>query len=293
MKKNRFSEFFKGKGYFVLLFVGVLAIATVALLGSRISTDRNGEGNRVDLNEPNNNIAAGENNNQIANNDSASGQIVNNGQTDNSNDAITNDVAKQNPISNDNLLEFDVFTKEEESGIDLAEASSNSVVAEEQEEQTASVETTGKTVKAEPAPVKLSFNDEDGLSWPVNGNVIMNYSMDHTIYHATLMLYKCNPAIIIDAEVGTEVLAAAKGVVSSIENNEETGLTVTMNIGDGYSLVYGQLKDVKLKVGDKIEEGKVVGFIKEPTRYFIVEGSNLYFKVLKDGETVNPMLYLR
>nr|WP_243456551.1 M23 family metallopeptidase [Mobilitalea sibirica] len=107
------------------------------------------------------------------------------------------------------------------------------------------------------------------------------------------MQYKCNPAIIIDAEVGTEVKAAANGIVSSIDTNEETGLTVTMNVGDGYSLVYGQLEDVSLKVGDKLAEGEVIGIVSEPTKYYSVEGSNLYFQVLENEETMNPMLLLR
>ena len=124
----------------------------------------------------------------------------------------------------------------------------------------------------------------------------MNYSMDHTVYFATLMKYACNPAIIIDAEVGTEVKAAYKGVITSIEpTDEETGYTITMSIGDGYSLVYGQLdaESVTLKVGDLVNEGDVIGKIDEPTKYYTVEGSNLYFEVLANDQTVNPMLLLR
>ena len=117
--------------------------------------------------------------------------------------------------------------------------------------------------------------------------------MDHTIYYATLMLYKCNPAIIIDAEVGTEVKAAARGIISSIVDENETGLTVTTSIGDEYNLVYGQLKDVSLEVGDKVDAGDVIGAVQEPSKYYSVEGSNLYFKVLQNDETVDPMLYLR
>ncbi|MBB2184638.1 M23 family metallopeptidase [Lachnospiraceae bacterium MD1] len=140
----------------------------------------------------------------------------------------------------------------------------------------------------------LSFKADEGLLWPVNGNVIMNYSMDHTIYFATLMQYKCNPAIIIDAEVGTEVKAAATGIVSSIDtDNEETGLTVTVNIGDGYSVVYGQLDNVSLEVGDMVNEGDIIGTVSEPTKYYTLEGSNLYFQVLENEQTVNPMLLLR
>lgn len=286
MKKNKLSEFFKGKGYYVLLFVGVLAIAAVAVLGSRISTNDNGGNDIVDLNEPNNNNIAAGDNNQLAKNNSPSDQVVNKGQANNQ---TGDDTSKQNVANNNSLLEFDVYTKEEENGIDLAEASSNAV---EQEKETPAVETAGKTVKSEPAPSNLSFSDEDELLWPVQGNVIMNYSMDHTIPFATLNVWKCNPAIVIDAAEGTEVKSAAKGIITEIYEDDETGLTVKTDIGNGYNLVYGQLTDVTMKVGDKVNEGKVIGKIDKPTKYYSVEGSNLYFQMYKDGETVNPMSYL-
>ena len=58
MKKNRLAEFFKGKGYYVLLLVGVIAIAATAIIGSRLSESNIDDDNYVDLNEePDNSIA--------------------------------------------------------------------------------------------------------------------------------------------------------------------------------------------------------------------------------------------
>ena len=287
MKKNRFAEFFKGKGYYVMLFVGVIAIAAVAIIGSNLTSDE-GDLNQgedfVDLNEPDDNITADD---QLADNNEPSDQIANNEQEG----SLQDEEAGQDVVDNDSLLEFDVYTEDEENGIDLSEADTPTVAVEEPE----AVETTGTTVQADDTPVmeRLNFQVDEGLMWPVNGNVIMNYSMDHTIYYATLMQFKCNPAIIIDAEVGTEVKAATTGIVSSIDTNEETGLTITMDIGDGFSLVYGQLGEVDLEVGDWLDEGDVIGVISVPTKYYLVEGSNLYFSVFQNDMTVNPMLYLR
>ncbi len=291
MKKNKFTEFFKGKGYYVLLFVGVIAIAAVAIIGSNLSSKPEDQGeNFVDLNEPDNNIAAGEDTDLQAENNTSSGDVANNDST------AQNDTAGQDVADNDSLLEYDIYTQEEENGIDLAEAGQEAEAEAAEAEEPESVETSGTTVQADTTPVmeSLNFQVDDGLLWPVQGNVIMNYSMDHTIYHATLMQFKCNPAIIIDAEVGTEVKAAADGVVTSIESNEETGLTITTDIGNGFSLVYGQLSNENdLEVGDMLSEGEVIGTISDPTRYYTVEGSNLYFQVLENDETRNPMLYLR
>jgi murein DD-endopeptidase MepM/ murein hydrolase activator NlpD len=296
VKKNKFTEFFKGKGYYVLLFVGVIAIAAVAVIGSQLSSDQNQEGeNIVDLNEPDDNIAAEDEDTQLAENNPVSEGIVNNA-NDSTTDIAANEDAGQDMASNEDLIEYEGYSEDTIGDADLADEAEATEVAQEEEVVPDAVETTGSTVQADTtaAMENLNFQEDKGLLWPVSGNVLMNYSMDHTIYHATLMQYKCNPAIIIDAEVGTEVKAAATGIVSSVEeNNEETGCTVTMSIGDGYSVVYGQLDNVELEVGDSVSEGDVLGTIDEPTKYYSVEGSNLYFKVMENEQTVNPMLLLR
>lgn len=134
--------------------------------------------------------------------------------------------------------------------------------------------------------------DAENIGWPLQGNVIMNYSMDQTVYFATLDQYKYNPAVIIQAEVNTPVEAVAAGKVTAVENNAETGATVTIDMGDGYSAVYGQLKEITFQTGDKVTEGDVIGYVSEPTKYFSVEGANLYFALQKDGAPINPMEYL-
>jgi murein DD-endopeptidase MepM/ murein hydrolase activator NlpD len=304
VKKNRFTEFFKGKGYYMLLFVGVMAIAAVAIIGSQLASNQNEEGKEyVDLNETDDDIAADEDDTQLAEDNPVTEGIVNNG-SDPTTDTAANDNQGQDVATNQPELEG--YGEGSDSGSEQvqtdptqtdeqAQTTETEEVAQEEED---AVETTGTTVQADNTSVmdSLTFKADDGLLWPVTGNVIMNYSMDHTIYHATLMQYKCNPAIIIDAEVGTEVKAAAKGVISSIDpDNEETGYTITMDIGDGYSLVYGQIdKDsASLEVGAVVNEGDVIGAVDDPTKYFSVEGSNLYFMVMENDQTVNPMLYLR
>ena len=136
------------------------------------------------------------------------------------------------------------------------------------------------------------FSEDSILDWPASGAVIMNYSMDQTIYFSTLDQYKYNPALVIAGKVGENIGAAAPGVVTSVEQDAQTGLTVTLDMGNGYSAVYGQLKEVPVAVGDYVAKGQIVGYLSEPTKYYTLEGPNLYFKVTKDGEPVNPMDFM-
>lgn len=142
------------------------------------------------------------------------------------------------------------------------------------------------------AKAQFSFSENDILEWPVKGDLVLKYNMESTIYFPTLKQYKCNPSISISAAVNTQVKAAASGKVVKITQNEETGTTVVMDIGDGYRLTYGQLKDIVVKEGTVCMAGDVIGTVAEPTAYYIVEGANLYFAMEKDGISVDPTLFL-
>ena len=116
--------------------------------------------------------------------------------------------------------------------------------------------------------------------------------MEQTVYFATLDQYKYNPAVIIAGDVGEEVWAATDGKVTSIREDAQTGTTVTVDLGDGFEAIYGQLGEIHVKEGDRIDEGVLIGYLGEPTKYYSVEGCNLYFQLLKDGEAVDPLHYL-
>lgn len=183
-----------------------------------------------------------------------------------------------------------VAKAEKESADNTANPESTEENEEQQTEETAEV--MSASAVNEGAATELNFTPEQKLTWPVAGNVIMNYSMENTIYFATLDQYKYNPALIIGCETGDSVKAAADGKIVSIQNLDETGTTVTVDLGNGYQALYGQLKDVALKEGDTLKAGEVLGSVGEPSRYYLKEGSNLYFQLEKDGTSINPLDYL-
>lgn len=139
----------------------------------------------------------------------------------------------------------------------------------------------------------LTFGDEDTLAWPIVGNVLINYSMDKTVYFPTLEQYKYNPAIIISAVEGESITAAANGKVSQVYTDAELGNVVVMELGNGYEITYGQLKDITVSEGGYVNQGDIIGSVAAPTKYYSVEGCNVYFKLTKDGVAVNPMTKLQ
>ena len=139
------------------------------------------------------------------------------------------------------------------------------------------------------AAPELSFTETDTLQLPVVGDVIMGYSMDKAVYHDTMQQYRYNPALVLSATEGENIIAAADGVVTSVYTDAQTGNTITFDLGDGYELTYGQLENITLKEGDRVSAGDMVGTVANPTIYYTKEGANIYLKLTKDGEPTDPL----
>ena len=185
--------------------------------------------------------------------------------------------------------------EEEGSMNGTAEASAkDAAVAENEPAEAAEDEPEADTEEAEMAGNVLNagYSSENVMSWPVRGEVIMDYSMDKTIYYPTLQEYKCNPSILIQSEEGTDVAAAFSGTVADVYHDAQLGTVLEMSLGNGYEAYYGQLENVDVAVGDPVRQGQIIGTVSTPTRFYSIEGSHLNFRVTRDGEPVDPLDYL-
>ena len=140
--------------------------------------------------------------------------------------------------------------------------------------------------------VDTNFGISSKLIWPIEGNVIIGFDMNNTVYFSTLDLYKCSDAVYIQSDVGTPVYAGHACQVEEIGYDTEIGNNVTVEMGSGYVVTYGQLRDVQIEKGATLEEGELIGYVASPTKYFSVEGAHLYIKMTKDGVAVDPLDYL-
>ncbi len=142
------------------------------------------------------------------------------------------------------------------------------------------------------AEEELHFNGEAFVK-PVSGEPLIEYSMDHSVYFATLDQYKYNPAIIFSATQGEAVCACAAGRVMNVHQDPELGQTLVLDLGDGYQAIYGQLENVEVPIGSTVSAGRKLASVASPTKYYSVEGHNLYFQLLKDGKSIDPGQFLR
>lgn len=195
-------------------------------------------------------------------------------------------------LDEESELNVQTETKENLDGNLTADAGNETDDANESETTVNSDKASETSTGANTIVPDVNFSGELLMTWPVEGEILMDYSMDRSVYFETLNVYKYNPSILLGAEAGTPVEAAANMKILSIDEMLETGTTITADMGNGYQAVYGQLKDVTVAVDDVVAAGTVLGYVNEPTKYYTKEGANLYFSMTKDGECVDPVLYL-
>lgn len=135
---------------------------------------------------------------------------------------------------------------------------------------------------------ELHFAESEGLIRPLSGETVIPFSTGAGSYFATLAQYKYSRAMVISAPEGTTVSACADGKVINIFEDSEIGHAVTMELGDGYEITYGQLRDIQVALGSYVNAGDTVGTIGKPTKYYVREGSNLYLQLTIGGTPVNP-----
>lgn len=203
---------------------------------------------------------------------------------------ITDDAVAEKSDGDDAIQPEETLIPDSEETSGNAQGQMNISEESAQTEEQTETDSTAQTAAA--PQISLNFTESTVLQAPVNGQIIIPYNMDSTVYFPTLNVYQCSPSVVISAETGTPVAAVANSQVKSISEDPRTGLTVTMDMGNGYEAVYGQLQDVTLEEGAMVEAGAVIGTIAEPTKYYTKEGSNLYFALSKDGQVLDPSLYL-
>ncbi len=86
-------------------------------------------------------------------------------------------------------------------------------------------------------------------------------------------------------EQGTEVRAAAAGVVTFAERFEGFGLLIIIDHGTGYHSLYAHLDEFSVEAGDRVKKGERVGLSGESGS---LDGPKLYFELRKKGKPIDP-----
>jgi hypothetical protein len=269
MDKNTAS---KTKIVSIVISLGIIATLIIGVISvvRSVNSNRNNENNIVNLNETQENVAI---------------------KTEDVTDDILGNIDDELQEANAGAsmaVDTDNISNKADNTYNTYKAGTDD--SDKETEPTVPPTLSSEEVMAE-AMKNFAFDESNKLAWPVLGQIVLDYNMDETIFFKSLGMYKCNPAIIIQSEVGTNVAAAASGIVTDVANLSETGTTVTVSIGNGYETTTGLIENVNLKKGDKVVAGQLIGTVASPSAYYIEEGPGVYFKLTQYGEPINPDTY--
>jgi murein DD-endopeptidase MepM/ murein hydrolase activator NlpD len=90
------------------------------------------------------------------------------------------------------------------------------------------------------------------------------------------------------ASTGTEVFSTGSGVVKSASREVGYGNCVVIDHGFGYETYYAHLNKIKVRPGQKVNRGEVIGTVGSTGTS---TAPHLHYEVSKDGKKVNPQNY--
>ena len=160
------------------------------------------------------------------------------------------------------------------------------LLSEKIEEQDAKIEMLSLTIQdqaQEIANLQLKIDEQSVPSdCPLTGPASMTEMTDADANgNATDGNATGNPMVEFTASEGSMVIAAAKGVVTAVEEDETYGNRITVDHGNGYISIYRNKGESQVKVGDEVAGGTTLFLITEDNR-------QLGYQIKKDDVFINP-----
>jgi murein DD-endopeptidase MepM/ murein hydrolase activator NlpD len=90
------------------------------------------------------------------------------------------------------------------------------------------------------------------------------------------------------APIGTDIYATANGTISAAGWQQGYGNCVQINHGYGYLTLYGHMSAIKVRVGQSVKRGEVIGLVGSTGKS---TGPHCHYEVHYKGEIMNPQNY--
>ncbi len=129
---------------------------------------------------------------------------------------------------------------------------------------------------------------------PVQGEIVFGFAVDKLLYSVTLDQWTTHDAVDIKADAGTPVKCVFAGTVERVAKDDALGYTVVVQHANGRSTLYANLgEDVRVKVGDRLNAGTVLGTVGTSAISECALPPHLHFAVYVDGKAKDPKKYVR
>lgn len=138
-----------------------------------------------------------------------------------------------------------------------------------------------------PTPAALVF------TWPVNGSVVADYSVEALAYSQTMGDWRTHDGLDLAVALGTRVIATAAGTVSKVYDDPFMGTTVEVDHGNGLVSQYANLAAApNVAEGDSVSTGTLIGAVGATAVAENAAQPHLHFAMYRGGNPVDPHDYL-
>ena len=130
---------------------------------------------------------------------------------------------------------------------------------------------------------------------PVAGMTSKDFEIDIPVYSLTMNDYRAHTGVDIAASLGSEVVAASRGVGCRVWSDPTMGQSVTIDHGDEIYTTYMNLSPEiaeGITVGAKVTMGQTIGSVGDTSLTEIAEEPHLHFEIKVDGQYADPLDYI-
>ena len=150
-----------------------------------------------------------------------------------------------------------------------------------------------KITQSQPEQTPASAPQRPVYTWPVQGDVIGNFSLEVLAYDQTMGDWRTHSGVDIAAEQGARVLAMGNGTVTKVYEDDLMGSTVVIDHGEGLVSRYHNLHGrPAVRPGDEVVTGTVLGAVGDTAIAEVGRPSHLHFEVTLKDRSVDPLDYL-
>lgn len=138
------------------------------------------------------------------------------------------------------------------------------------------------------------YTEDPTFIKPVEGEKIKEYSKDNLIYSNTLEEWTTHLGVDYASQKTDIVKAAADGKIKSIKNDPRYGLTVVIEHSNGFESIYSSLLTAEfVSVGEEVKQGQTIATVGNTATFEIADETHLHFEIKKDGNNVDPDIYIK
>lgn len=134
--------------------------------------------------------------------------------------------------------------------------------------------------------------DLKSMNAPLSGEVIKEFVMDDLVFYEAIGEWRVHRGIDIKPKDSLIIESAFEGTVEEVNNTEVAGIEIIIDHGNNIKTLYSNLSSSKVKVGEVVKKGQIIGNVGKCNSIESADGPHLHFELIVEGKNINPLDYI-